>query len=210
IGARDPNPKIDGRGIQRLQDGGIRVVTGVEQAACEALNIGFNQRMMTGRPRVCVKLAMTLDGRTAAANGESQWITGSQARDDVHRQRGAAGAVLVGSGTLLADDPSLTVRLAGDWRQPMRVVLDSRLRTPTHARMLSVPGTTRIYTVRTAEASGWQQLAASGATLYNVAAAGDHLDLGQVLDDLGTQAINDVLVEAGPTLAGAFAAQALV
>src|SRR5699024_7276637 len=150
-----------------------------------------------------------LDGRTAAANGESQWITGSAARDDVQRLRAEVGAVLVGSGTLLADDPGLNVRLPGDWRQPMRVVLDSRLRTRTHARMLSLPGTTRNYTDWAAEASAWQPLAAAGAQLHNGAAEGDHLDLGEVLDDLGGQAINDVLVEAGPTLAGALAAQAL-
>lgn len=210
LGARDPNPDVDGRGMERLQNAGIEVVTGVETTACEALNPGFNWRMHTGRPRLRIKLAMTLDGRSAAANGESQWITGPAARDDVHRLRAESGAVMIGSGTLLADDPSLTVRLPGDWTQPMRVVLDSSLCTPPTARMLGLPGTTRIYTSEAAGGSAWRALEAAGAELSRVAAGGGGVNLAQVLDDLGALECNDVLVEAGPTLAGALAAQGLV
>lgn len=210
VGARDPNPKIDGRGIERLRAAGIDVVTGVQVSACEALNPGFNQRMRTGRPRVRVKLAMTLDGRTAAANGDSQWLTGEDARMDVHRLRAESGAVMVGSGTLLADDPSLTVRLPGDWPQPERVVLDSQLRMAPQARMLSLAGRTQVFTAQAAEWPAGQALEAAGAAVQQVDAGSGGVQLTQVLDTLGAQGMNDVLVEAGPTLAGALATQGLV
>lgn len=202
IGATDPNPKIDGQGIARLQAAGIEVVTGVEQAACDALNPGFNHRMQTGRPRVRIKLAMTLDGRTAAVNGDSQWITGPEARDDVHRLRAESGAVMIGSGTALADNPSLTVRLPGDWRQPDRVVLDTSLRLPVDARMLALPGQTHMFTGCDAGSPQWQALESMGAALHQVDVDSSGVSLERVLDQLDTLQFNDVLVEAGPTLAG--------
>src|SRR5699024_9709143 len=210
LGARDPNPQSDGRRIDRRRAAGVDALAGVAVAACAATSPGLNLRLQRGRPRVRVKLAMTLDGRTAAANGESQWITGDAARSDGHRLRAESGAVLVGSATALDDDPSLTVRLPGNWRQPLRVVLDSKLRLSPQARMLGLPGTTRIYTVQDPESPAWRTLEAGGAELRRVGQAQGRPDPLQVLEDLAGSGINDVLVEAGPTLAGALTEQGLV
>ncbi|ROO29224.1 diaminohydroxyphosphoribosylaminopyrimidine deaminase [Salinisphaera orenii MK-B5] len=204
IGAGDPNPAVDGRGVSALRAAGIDVVTGVLADRCRELNPGFNRRMTSGRPRVRVKLAMSLDGRTAAANGESQWITGEAARADVHRLRAESGAVLVGRGTRQADDPSLTVRLDGEWPQPLRVVVDTHLEITPAARMLEPPGAVRIFTA-SADDARIDALERAGAAVERVALAGEGLDLPAVLDSLGAQEINDVLVEAGPTLAGSLA-----
>lgn len=213
VGAQDPNPAVDGQGIQALRDADIEVVTDVLAERCAALNRGFNQRMAHGRPRVRVKLAMSLDARTADSKGHSQWITGESARDDVHRLRAESGAVLIGSGTLGADDPSLTVRLPGDWMQPMRVVLDRELATPPTARMLRLEGQTRLFTAST-DSARQQALIGAGAMIETVAMSDDSqypgLDLGEVLKRLAEAEINDVLVEAGPTLAGSLARAGLV
>lgn len=209
VGAGDPNPQVDGRGMARLRDAGIDVISDVLADGCAALNAGFNQRMRAQRPRLRVKLAMTLDGRTAAADGSSQWITGEAARSDVHRLRAESGAVMIGRGTLLADDPSLNVRLPGDWPQPLRVVLDSHLEIRPGARLLALAGDTLIYTA-SGDRDRMDQLAAAGAEVVPMAVHGAGLDLNAVLRDLGAREINDLLVEAGPTLAGALAAADLV
>ncbi len=144
----DPNPRVGGAGLKALQAAGIEVRSGVLAAEAQRLNPGFVMRMREGRPWVRCKLAMSLDGRTAMASGESRWITGEAARRDAHRWRARSSAVMTGVGTVLADDPSLTVRLdpdeAGPWRQPLRVILDTHLRTPPKARLLGVPGETLI------------------------------------------------------------------
>lgn len=209
IGMRDPNPRVAGRGIAALGAAGIEVETGLLEADCRALNPGFISRMSQGRPLVRLKMAMSLDGRIAAASGESQWITGEAARSDVHRLRAQAGAVLTGSETALADDPSLNVRLPGEWRQPLRVVLDTRLRLPPTARMLDLPGRTIVMTAAQA-GPDWDALAVAGAQLYRMPTAGAHLDLHAVLFALATEEINEVLVEAGPTLGGALLEAGLV
>jgi len=209
IGAQDPNPEVDGRGIQALRDAGIDVVTGILAEQCAALNVGFNRRMTRGRPHVRVKLAMSLDGRTADAAGRSQWITGDSAREDVHHLRGAAGVVMVGSGTMEADDPSLNVRLPGDWMQPMRVVLDRELRMSPTARMLGIPGDTLIFTASD-DATKIQALQVAGANVERMGIDHAGLDLAAVLHRLGELEINDVLVEAGPILAGSLARAGLV
>lgn len=209
VGHQDPNTLVAGAGIAALRAADITVQAGVLRAACAALNPGFITRMTQARPRVRVKLAMSLDGRTAAANGESQWLTGAAARTDVHRLRAESGVVLAGIGTVLADDPSLNVRLPGEWRQPLRVVLDTALQLPPSAKMLALPGRTLVLTAQQAGAD-WNALAVAGASLRRVPRAGQRLNLHEVMRLLAQEQINDVLVESGPTLAGALVAAGVV
>lgn len=208
LGHEDPNTLVAGAGVTALRQAGITVQTNILQAACTALNPGFIMRMTQARPRVRVKLAMSLDGRTAAANGQSQWITGEAAREDVHRIRAESGVVLAGIGTVLADDPSLNVRLPGEWRQPLRVVLDTNLQLPLSAKMLNLPGRTLVLTAQQAGAN-WDALAVAGADLYRMPQAGQRLNLHEVMRLLAQEQINDVLVESGPTLASALVAAGL-
>jgi diaminohydroxyphosphoribosylaminopyrimidine deaminase/5-amino-6-(5-phosphoribosylamino)uracil reductase len=206
-GMLDPNPKVSGAGVKQLVASGIAVETGLLEADVRELNPGFEKRMRHGVPRVTVKIAMSLDGRVALANGVSKWITGEPARADVQHLRAAASAVLTGIETAIADDPQLNVRdpsieLLG--RQPLRVVLDTRLRLTPAARMLTMPGRTVVFTAseRVAHAGALQR---AGAELVGAPLDADgHVDLQNVLAELGRRECNDVLVEAGPTLAGRF------
>jgi diaminohydroxyphosphoribosylaminopyrimidine deaminase / 5-amino-6-(5-phosphoribosylamino)uracil reductase len=206
-GTLDPNPKVSGAGIEQLVASGIAVESGLLEAAVRELNLGFEKRMTRGVPRVIVKIAMSLDGRVALANGVSKWITGEPARADVQHLRAAASAVLTGIETVIADDPQLNVRdpaieLLG--RQPLRVVLDTRLRLAPAARILQVPGQTLVFTAaeKLSQARALQQAGAEvvAATLDSEG----HVDLQNVVAELGRRECNDVLVEAGPTLAGKF------
>jgi len=206
----DPNSKISGNGHSALEDAGISVRTGLLQDAAAALNAGFLSRMQRGRPFVRLKIAASLDGKTAMSNGESQWITGEAARDDVQRLRAASGAVTVGIGTVLGDDPSLTVRrddIDNDGMQPLRVVLDSKLRMPASARMLGLPGATTVFCTDDTDRG---PLEAAGASIHLVGVQDDGVDLAAVMNKLADLEINDVLVEAGPTLAGSMLASGLV
>jgi diaminohydroxyphosphoribosylaminopyrimidine deaminase/5-amino-6-(5-phosphoribosylamino)uracil reductase len=204
-GALDPNPKVHGDGVRKLIAAGVQVETGLRESEAQALNAGFERRMRTGLPRVMVKIASSLDGRVALANGESRWITGEIARADVQRLRAESSAILTGIETLLADDPRLTVRdpdidLAG--RRPLRVVLDTRLRTPASARLFAEAGETVI--MSGIDAPDAHELR-DRATLLRVSLNSQgRLDLSLVLRELGNLQCNDVLVEAGPTLAGSF------
>ncbi len=201
---QDPNPEVSGRGMAALQTAGITVESGLMESEALRLNRGFVKRMQAGRPWVTVKLAMSLDGRSAAADGSSQWITGEAARQDVHRLRAEAGAVLTGIGTVLADNPALNVRLEHySGLQPRRIVLDSRLRMPASARMLTIEGITTVLTCADSRESTAALLDA-GAQVEVFPANAGRLDLQAVLDWLGSQAVNEVLVEAGAELAGAF------
>jgi diaminohydroxyphosphoribosylaminopyrimidine deaminase/5-amino-6-(5-phosphoribosylamino)uracil reductase len=153
VAMKDPNPLVAGRGLEILRAAGITVETGLLEAQAKALNPGFVSRMQQARPWIRVKLASSLDGRTAMASGESRWITGDAARRDVQRLRARSSAVVTGIGTVLADDPSMNVRLDATQlnniepiRQPLRVVLDTQLRMPAQAKMLSLPGATLIMT----------------------------------------------------------------
>lgn len=205
VAMEDPNPQVAGQGLAQLQKAGIETRSGVMQTQVEALNPGFIQRMRHGRPFVRGKMAMSLDGRTAMASGESQWITSAEARQDVHRLRARSAAILTGIGTVLADDPSLTARLEGDQvsdvTQPLRVVLDSQLQMPVSAKMLSLPGQTLVLTL-SSDQQKTEVLREAGADVEVVASSNGRLDLSAVMDCLAAHEINEVLVEAGATLCG--------
>ena len=198
----DPNPLVAGQGLARLQAAGIETQSGLMQAEAERLNRGFLSRMRRQRPFVSLKLAASLDGRTAMASGESQWITGAQARADVHRLRAEAGAVLTSSATVLADDPSLTVRnfVSEGLRQPDRIVLDSRASVPVSAKLWA-EGARRFWLTSVqppARPQGVEHLQVEADQTGSIS-------LPQALTALAMQQqINHVLVECGPRLAGAF------
>lgn len=207
---RDPNPQVAGRGLERLRAAGVRVDMGASRhaLACRELNVGFFSRHERGRPWVRLKVAATLDGRTALENGASQWITGPQARADVHAWRKRAGAVLTGIGTALADDPRLDVRLVPTELQPLRVVLDSHLRLPGTARLLAPPGAVLVATLD-GHAPAAEGLRAAGAEVQGFAAAG-RVDLPAIIAELGRRGVNEVHVEAGAILNGALLGAGLV
>ncbi len=205
----DPNPQVAGRGMAYLAERGIDTLTGVLATEAEALNRGFFHRMRHGRPWVTVKLAASLDGRTAMASGESRWISGEAARDDVHRRRARSSAVMSGIGTVLADDPRLNPRLPGLERQPLRVVLDSELRTPPDAALFSTAGPVLIMAAGQAAPERRQALTAAGATVRDF--PGRRPALSAVLASLAKQdEANEVMVEAGAGLAGGLLEAGLV
>lgn len=214
----DPNPEVSGRGATRLREHGIQVDTGLMAAEAEALNPGYLKRRRLGLPFVRVKLAASLDGRTALASGESRWITSEAARADVQFGRARSSAVLTGVGTVLADDPALNVRIAGSTRQPLRVVLDSRLRTPTGARLLQgagqqAAGQVLVIGAAGEDAAGVAQrrraLKQQGVEVQLLPARDARPDLLAVLRLLAARDANEVWVEAGAELAGAFIREGL-
>jgi diaminohydroxyphosphoribosylaminopyrimidine deaminase / 5-amino-6-(5-phosphoribosylamino)uracil reductase len=211
----DPNPQVNGQGAAALAAAGIQVDSGLLEEEATALNAGFMKRMRAGRPLVRVKLAMSLDGRTALASGESRWITGEAAREDVQRWRARSSAVVTGVGTVLADDPRLDVRLAcaqgaPERRHPMRVILDSRLRTPPGSRLFEGGGDLLILTISgAADDKRAAALAARGAHVELLPGESGRVSLPAVLDRLAELEMNEVLVEAGATLAGEVLRQGL-
>lgn len=212
---QDPNPRVAGSGMKRIAEAGIEVRSGVLENEARALNKGFLKRMETGLPFVRVKLAMSLDGRTAMASGESQWITGPAARRAVQRLRAQSSVVLSGADTVLMDDARLTVRpdeLGLDAEQtelamrrpPLRVLIDGRLRVPLGAAFFQAGAA---LVVSTREAPGYAE---AGHELLVLAGNDGQVDLPALMAELGRRGVNEVLVEAGPRLAGAFACQGLV
>lgn len=199
---QDPNPAVAGNGLQQLTNAGIFAEVGLLETAAHELNPGFIQRMKTSRPYVRSKLAMSLDGRTAMSNGESKWITGDAAREDVHRLRARSSAIVTGAGTVLADDPSMTARLEGIERQPLRVVIDTNLSTPADANILKQDGPTHILTCSEDEVSV-ELLSNAGAKVIKLPMAHNQVDLFAMMDYLNGLEVNEVLLETGATLNGA-------
>jgi diaminohydroxyphosphoribosylaminopyrimidine deaminase/5-amino-6-(5-phosphoribosylamino)uracil reductase len=215
---QDPNPDVAGRGLLRLMNAGIAVLSGVLEGEGRALNKGFLKRMEHGLPYVRVKLAMSLDGRTAMASGESQWITGPEARSAVQRLRAQSSVVLTGADTVLADNARLTVRpdelglnaeltALASTRPPLRVLIDGRLRVPLDAPFFKA-GSALVATCAAASARG--RYHDEGHEMLALASSGGHVDLRKLLTELAARGANDVLVEAGPKLAGAFTRLGLV
>lgn len=205
----DPFPQVAGAGATRLRAAGIVVEEGLLAQEARELNIGFFSRVVRGRPWVRMKVAVSLDGRTALPNGVSQWITGPEARSDGHAFRRRAGAVLTGVGTVHDDDPRLDVRLVETPRQPLRVVVDSRLDTPTGARLLDPPGSVLIYAAQP-HAEREAALTSRGAEIAFAPGAGGKVDLAAMLADLARRGVNELHVEAGHKLNGSLVREGLV
>ena len=202
---RDPNPLVAGQGIKKLEAAGIKVETGVLKAEAEALNPGFIKRMIQGLPFVRVKLAMSLDGRTAMASGESKWITGESARADVQRLRARSSVVLTGSGTVLADNPSMNVRASAkelhcavEPVQPLRAIIDSELKVSPTSNIFKLNGESVVFTATVDNANDF-----TTSQLVNLPAKNGKVDLIKVLQWLAEQQANEVHVEAGCELCGA-------
>ncbi len=197
---QDPNPLVAGRGLARLQEAGIEVLSGVQEAGARELNIGFVSRMTRGRPWLRLKAAATLDGKTALDNGVSQWITGDDARRDAHRWRARSCAVLTGIGTVRDDDPQLNVRAIPTDRQPLRVVVDARLETPLNAKVLD--GGKVLIAGATDNPERIAALLRRGADVLMLPNDGGKVDLPALLAELGRRGINEVLAESGFKLNG--------
>lgn len=207
--SQDPNPLVAGSGSERLRANGMAVTTGLLADESRELNIGFFSRMLRKRPWVRLKSAISLDGRTALENGQSQWITSEAARIDGHAFRKRAGAILTGVGTVLEDDPRLDVRLVETPKQPLRVIVDSRLETPPTAKILQPPGQVLLYAAvhdKGREAA----LKAHGAEIAFAPGPSGKVDLPSMLTDLAQRGVNELHVEAGHKLSGSFVREGLV
>jgi len=204
VAALDPNPLVSGAGLQRLRDAGVAVEVAGDASAAQVqeLNIGFFSRMRRGLPWVRCKLAASLDGRTALDDGSSRWITGEAARADGHAWRRRAGAILTGVGTVVADNPRLDVRHVPTEVQPLRVLVDSRLRAPADARMFDPPGAALVFCAR-AEPAAAAALRARAVEVVELPARDGSVDLRGALSGLAARGVNELHVEAGATLAGA-------
>ena len=212
VAVRDPFHQVAGQGLAILRAAGLQVDVapdGPVRSAAQALNIGFFSRVVRGRPWVRMKVAASLDGRTALPDGRSQWITGLAARADGHRWRARAGAVLTGIGSVLDDDPRLDVRLAPTVLQPVRIVLDSHYRTPAGARLLAGPGQARVIGAQP-HAERMAALRQAGALVQNLPSSSGQVDLPALLTHLADEGINELHIEAGARLNAALLTAGLV
>lgn len=213
----DPNPQVKGKGVSQLRGAGLAVTTGVARRQAESLNRIYRHWILTKRPYVTLKAGMTLDGQIATASGESKWITSRQSRQEVHRLRSQVDAVLVGVGTVVADNPSLTARTGAQLkkpapRQPLRIVVDSGLRIPLHARILShqAKAKTLVATTRRAPAARLRALQKKGVETAIVSADGGRVSLPALLKALGRRGITSLLVEGGSEINAAMLKAQLV
>lgn len=212
VGTQDPNPRVSGRGIDRLRAAGVEVLVGIRETECRRLIAPFARHITSGLPHVTLKTAITLDGRTATATGDSQWISGAASRLQVHRLRDQVDAVVVGIGTVLFDDPRLTTRVPEGGRNPLRVVVDSQLRIPGHARLLGElsSASTLIATTVRAELRKVEQLRSQGVEVMVGEAVDGRVDLSELLGRLGRRGLQRLLLEGGATLNDAFLRAGLV
>lgn len=218
VACEDPNPQVCGSGINQLKDAGIEVEIGLLEDQARELNRGFFKRHSEGLPWILIKMAASLDGRTAMASGQSQWITSPAARTDVQRFRAMSCAVITGIGTQLMDDPSLTVRITEQdldikdpVLQPLKVVVDSQLKLSAQARLLQPPGQCIVATLDAPQQRKKAKvLTEAGAEIIFLPAQGKHIDLQALVVELARRGCNQVMIEAGAGLAGAFIAEGLV
>lgn len=212
VGAADPNPLVRGRGLRRLRRAGVAVTEGVLEPECRRLNEAFNFAIVQGRPFVVLKAALSWDGRIATSSGESRWISSKASRSEAHRLRSELDAVLVGVGTILADDPRLTARIPGG-RDPVRIILDSSLRTPLSSEVVRTARTTRtiIATTSGPPARRKKALESLGVEVLEVAEdRASRVDLCALLEALHQRELNSILVEGGARVHGAFVDARLV
>jgi len=208
---RDPNPIVDGRGFAKLQAHGIEVEFGALAEEAARQNEAFVKHVRTGLPFVTWKMAASLDGKVAARDGSSRWITGEAARADVHRLRASSDAIVVGAGTALADDPALTVRLPGyRGRAPLRILVDARGRVPATGDLFDEDAPTLVATTDLAPAERREAWRAAGAEVVVYEPEGERVPLGELVADLGKRDVQAVLLEGGPTLAWAAIEDGLV
>ncbi len=213
VATRDPNPLVDGRGVRRLRQAGVRVDVGLLRDECRKMNEAYEGYTRNGRPFVHAKLATSLDGRVATRTGDSQWITGPAARKRGHALRNELDAIIVGRGTIAADDPQLTCRMRGG-RDPIRIILDTEARTPPKARVVRVAkrskAPTWIVVGRGALARRRAALDRAGAETFACKLARGRIDLNDLLTHLRERELLSVLVEGGPTVIGSFVDAGLV
>ncbi|MFL0810833.1 MAG: bifunctional diaminohydroxyphosphoribosylaminopyrimidine deaminase/5-amino-6-(5-phosphoribosylamino)uracil reductase RibD [Agarilytica sp.] len=202
-GMEDPNPEVAGNGLEKLKAAGIEIDGPLMEDQARELNRGFIKRMQYGLPFVRLKMAMSMDGRTAMASGESKWITGPNARQDVQTLRASACAIITGVESVINDNPALTVRLGENDRQPLRIIVDTRGRCPQKADILNQSGSTILAVGESTEIE-------DGRRHWKLPLSGEHVNLRALLQKLAQEGCNEVIVETGATLAGAFVANGLV
>ncbi len=212
IAMKDPNPRVNGRAIAALVKSRIKVTTGILEAEARRLNEAYATVMTKGRPWIMVKVAQTLDGKIATSTGQSQWITGEAARAMAHQFRAQVDAVMVGVGTILQDDPSLTVRVGKPERDPHRIVVDDALKIPLHAKVLRQPSSGRTFVATTSLASPERRAAleALGATVFVLEAKQNRVDLPLLMKKLVELGINSVMIEGGGELIGSAMRERLI